>query len=314
MPLDLEKGADGAREGLGLVCWNGVPRARDLHEAAVRQRVDHALGDVGGEDVALGTTYEQRRRCNPAERLPEVARVPPSALSHHVAKRLVILPLEAAPGKRATPVAHAVAQALLGHARVGPAHELDGLLLRFYPLGRSRHHLPDALHPWQVDLGTDVHDAEPLDPRGVAASRVGDADTAAHGEPDQGEALETERLHEPLDVAGHRRDAVVTVPGAVAVAVAALVEGDDADMGGEITRQRVPRAGVARDAVEEDHGRRGLRAPRDIVKDEAADRQRVIDRGDHRPPHTSRASPTQRESFARSSSTVTSLPSTVEEK
>src|SRR5712691_1814775 len=92
-PLALEKAADGARESLRLVGGNRVAGAGNLHEAAVRQRVDHPLGDLRREHVAVGPAHEQGRHGDPAERLPEVDRLPPSALSHHVAKGLVIFPL-----------------------------------------------------------------------------------------------------------------------------------------------------------------------------------------------------------------------------
>src|SRR5262249_24900568 len=99
-----------------------------------------------------------------------------------------------------------------------------------------------------------------------------------------------------------------------AVAVAPLVERNDVEVCRQVARERVPAARVPRDAVEQEDGRRLCLSPRDVVEREATDRAGMLARGDHRPPHTSRARPTQRASLPRSSSTESSLPSTVEEK
>jgi len=106
--------------------------------------------------------------------------------------------------------------------------------------------------------------------------REGDRHPAAHREPHDRDPGEPEGVGERREVAGHRGDRVVTVGRRVRIAMAPLVEGQNAIARSEGTRLLVPGARVAGDAVEHDEGGRRRLAPFRVVKPLALQDDRSI--------------------------------------
>jgi hypothetical protein len=130
----------------------------------------------------------------------------------------------------------------------------------------------------ESDVGPDVHEHQPLEPRGKVRA-VLDGDATAHGMADQAEALEPQRVGEGGQVVGHGGDAIVRVMRRLAVAVAALIEGQNPEGRREPLGGVVPHACVPGDAVEENDGRGAGRAPVRVVEAEAVDLHGAIGKG-----------------------------------
>ena len=141
----------------------------------------------------------------------------------------------------------------------------DDLVERLEALGRGGHEAADARPPPGRDLRPDVHDDEALDAVRVAAGVV-HRHAPAERERHQAEAAKAEGVDEGLEVAEQRRVGVVAVGRRVGVAVTTLVEHDDVEAAGQQAGLVVPRAGVAGDAMEEDHRRRRRRAPLGVME------------------------------------------------
>src|SRR5215471_17560953 len=95
-----------------------MARARDGGELAVRDGGHHALGGIGGEDIAFRAVNEQRRALQAPYGLPEPCRVT-LARTVGVTEDLVHFP-----GPRpARELAHAVAQTLANIVRRTPGIE-----------------------------------------------------------------------------------------------------------------------------------------------------------------------------------------------
>ena len=123
---------------------------------------------------------------------------------------------------------------------------------------------PTRARPLGVDLRTDVDDDQTLDPRGVMAGEV-DGHPAPERQGDQRDPVQAERLREGLEVAEQGGVGVVGVGRGIGVAVTALVQRQHAVAGRQQTGFVVPGAGVPRDAVQHDDGRRRRRAPLRVV-------------------------------------------------
>src|SRR5262249_36573610 len=122
MPLSssqsVEKRFDRLIKSLRVVTHDRMARARDGGELAVRDGGRHALGGIGGENVALGAVNEQRRALQAPYGLPELCRVT-LARTVGIAEDLVHFP-----GPRpARELAHAVAQTLADVVRRTPGVE-----------------------------------------------------------------------------------------------------------------------------------------------------------------------------------------------
>src|SRR5206468_2999328 len=131
--------------------------------------------------------------------------------------------------------------------RVAAIEVLRGLLdavpgVRFGRAGRRR---GGAL----ADLGPDVDDHELLDELGALGREV-DRVASAHRQADEDERFETEGLDDAADVV--ERDGRVVDVGRIAVAVSALVEGEDVKMRLQRDAERVPGVRVPREAVQEE--------------------------------------------------------------
>ena len=185
--------------------------------------------------------------------------------------------VEPAVGRRLEPVGDAVLQLRVVVERIGAANELDRVRLGLDALRRPRHHPANALEPGRVDVGTDVHDDEPLEPVSKGA-RVRERHAPAHRQAEEREPPEAEAIHDHREVVGHGRHAVVAVGRDVAISVAALVERDDVPPRDEPGGEAVPGPGVAGDAVEEHEGRSAGIAPFDVVEIDAVDVDRSVEK------------------------------------
>ena len=96
---------------------------------------------------------------------------------------------------------------------------------------------------------------------------------AAQRHPHQHEALELQRVDERADVAGVALGGVVHLGRPLALAVAALVQGQAVPLPAERGAHDVPRVGVETAAVQEDHGRQALDPPVEIVEAHGAEQQ-----------------------------------------
>jgi hypothetical protein len=155
----------------------------------------------------------------------------------------------------------------------GAVHEL----LHGVERGRLRGERGDLASAVDADLGTDVDEDEPGQPPAVPAGpgqRVDAAERHAH----QHEPLEPEGLEESLEVADVALGRVVHLRRPLAVAVAALVEGQAVTLLPERRADEVPGVRVEAAAVQEHHGRQARRAPVEIVQAHAPAQQVMLAR------------------------------------
>ena len=235
----------------------------------MRQLSGHALGHIAIENGALRAAEDERRRRDGLEERPPVdvtrraagldARMP--------------LPHERPVGALAQARRDDPAIVVDAGIRVAAIEVLRGLLdavpgVRFGRAGRRR---GGAL----ADLGPDVDDHELLDELGALGREV-DRVASAHRQADEDERFETEGLDDAADVV--ERDGRVVDVGRIAVAVSALVEGEDVKMRLQRDAERVPGVRVPREAVQEEQRRSSLAAPVEQMQLETLDGERAIDR------------------------------------
>src|SRR5712692_11369914 len=142
----VEERADDAREVLRPVDGHGVRGRGHLDKAAVAQHLEHLLGCLLREDVALGPAHDERRAGDPAERLPQIDDVA-AALAHHVTEALVVLPGERAVWRPLERVPDPVAELVEVGERVRAADVLERPLFRRDPLRGLRHDVAHPLEP-----------------------------------------------------------------------------------------------------------------------------------------------------------------------
>ena len=97
-------------------------------------------------------------------------------------------------------------------------------------------------------LGADVNDDQRLDPVRMGCG-IGDGVAAAHGEADEDQALHAQVVYEIPQITDVGCTVVLAVRSPFAIAVAALIDRDDAIAGTERQRSEVPHVGILRGAM-----------------------------------------------------------------
>src|SRR3990172_8173150 len=104
----LQEGSDRLQEGLGLIAGDRVAGVGDLDQAALRENLEHALGDVRGEHIGFDAPDDQRGAGDAREVGPEVRHVPAS-LPRLDPQGFVVLPPEPPAGQAVEAVLDPVA-------------------------------------------------------------------------------------------------------------------------------------------------------------------------------------------------------------
>ena len=126
-------------------------------------------------------------------------------------------------------------------------------------------------------LGADVDEDEPGQAPAVLPGprqRVGATQRHAH----EDEPLDPQGLEEGLQVAGVALGRVVHLGRPLALAVAALVQGQAVPLAPQGRAHEIPRVRVEAAAVEEHHGREARRSPVEIVKAHLPEQEVVLTR------------------------------------
>jgi peptide/nickel transport system substrate-binding protein len=267
--LEAEKLLERGEDGLGIVLVQRVNSPRNLDEPAPRELLGHPLGDVTVQHgAALAAEHERRRRDRAQDRPPVEVELGPSLLDARVPR-----PHKRSVGALAQARRHDPAVVVDSRIRVSSVEVLRRLLdaVPGRGLRRTGRGGGGAL----ADLGTDVDDDQLLDELGPFGREV-DRVAAAHRESDQHERGDPELSEDAIEVV-ECRDRVVDVRG-IAVAVSALIERVDVEVGLERDAQGIPRVRVAREAVQEQQRRAAFAAPVEQMQPQTVDREGAIDR------------------------------------
>ena len=174
---------------------------------------------------------------------------------------------------------------LRGVVLLYPLHEGVYRVQHIVALDESAH--PVRTRPLHGGGGVDDH--QPPHPPGVVR-RVRDSVSASHGETHEHEVSEVQRLRDGVEVRPIRLRRVVTVRRPVGVAVAALVQRQDAEPVAHRQRDEVPRVAGLGVPVEQQHGRTVGLSPLQVVEpasvghDEAVPRYGFNREGGRPPP------------------------------
>ena len=132
--------------------------------------------------------------------------------------------------------------------RIEGERPLDDLIKGFR-VGAAVHKITDAARPWAPDLRAGIDQNQMRELLRVV-DRKGERIDGAHGHADEDKAVEAEFIGKTSDILALRRDRIVGVGRPVAVAVAALVEGDAMKLLAQCETAQIPSVSGQRAAMQ----------------------------------------------------------------
>ena len=261
-----EKGADFAFEAVEVIERDAVARILDLDAAPLRQRPLHALRHRRVEHLAPLAPHHEGGAGDGGKGGPQQLGVGEPGLLRGGSQRAVVLPAPLAVFEPSRAVLGTVAEHVVGRLRIGGAEEGVDVFQAVEFLGGLYGLTAYRLRPFPPDFGPDVDDHQPFDGVRIRGG-VRHRDEPAHRVPQQREPLQPDRRREACEVGHEVLAGVVLRP--VGVAVAPLIEGDDAPIVAQAVGELVEGVHVATVPVQQ-HERRGRRvSPIDVVQSEA---------------------------------------------
>lgn len=235
-------------------------------ETGVGVGLEHVLGDLGGEDVALGAAEDEDGALDGAVGVPWWDCC---GFGRGGADGWVHFPYVDAGVGSADVVAGEFGELVVAevgdHGGVVFAVVADDGFDVGEHFGCVLDVGDDALEAFGVDFGADVVEGDAGDVLGVAGGVV-HGDEAAHGGADDGEALEAEGLADGFEVLDVGVDVVLVGGAPFAFAAAADVEAVDVVVGGEDVGDAVEGVGLAGEAVDhDDDGGAGCAAGEEVM-------------------------------------------------
>ncbi len=255
-----------------------MARVLDQGELSAGDRLQHALGDLGREDVAERAADDEGRDVDVGAGAPGRFGIA-GADRVRRAERAVVAVGPAPVGGPHQAVVHPVAMVGLRRPRIGGAGGGERLVAAGEDVAGPHAGL-DSAGAGGDDFRPDVDDDERAQLLRPAAGVV-HRHHAAHGKAEQGEVLQAERADEGDQVLGHVVGGVFVRRRPCGLAVAALVERQHAVAVGHRRGERVPRPRMAGEAVQQHEvlGAGPLGGPVAVVEAQTAHLDQFVDDG-----------------------------------
>src|SRR5215510_7973456 len=219
------EGTYSSEESIRIVLKDHVPRLGNLYLAGLGLGSKHLLACIRAQDVGVGSTHNQGGTAETPPGRPEVFRCG-GALAPLLPNGKIVAPANLAVRQRFRGVLQAPSEDFWSGVAVLLAHVGHHGFKRLELLGHRQNLLANTRTALRVCRRADINDDELLHLLGIASAE-GNAVTTAQGVPNQDKGVEVQSggdIEEVCDIRGRRIDAVL---GPLAIAAAALVQGQN---------------------------------------------------------------------------------------